>query len=294
MQFYQLSPASFTYRLVLLALAMVVSSSFSAVGEEPSVKGNSASRKKRPMDMRELAKLKQLIKSTIGKREVGETEVEEVTSELELEDIPSKPWGRILLHGQFETTEVSNCWTDTTFVAAELEIREGGGMLFGSLSQHSDAANNAPLFHLTGPRCGTSDQGPVVTERESIEIRALGYYDKVDQGYYFMLEPDDVSHWTLVSGGDVGVASWMKFYLPHMYSSTVDTGGFAGFFLSDDQFSQKTTLFFSGTVEGTGAKTRGSIAVRLTKDTGTKSDLTEMLDAADYDRVQKWLSNEQK
>lgn len=202
-----------------------------------------------------------IVEDALSSGEVAETIRDQ---DLKIEK-DSKYWGVVSVFGKFSTTEVSGCWTDRTFLTLNVELFEVNGMLVGRMSKESQTGSNAPLFHNTGPRCGNSDQGPVVTERESIEVLALGYHSKKEKGIHLMLEASDMSHWTLKSGGEVGPGgSWMQFYLPHMHAeSGSDAGGFAGMFVSDEQIKSGKSLMFSGEVRGSGANTQGSVVLHF-------------------------------
>ncbi|MFK7821713.1 MAG: hypothetical protein AB8G99_23585 [Planctomycetaceae bacterium] len=181
-------------------------------------------------------------------------------------------WGQMQIYGIFDTTEISGCWTDTSHLSATVKIYKQGRMLIGEMQP----PGSIPLYHHTGQRCNNSDQGPMITDSKSVKIRMLGYLDRSVKtendkqakgentrkgGYYFMLEPNDRTRWTLASGGDIGTTSFLRAYLPHMYSSTTSTGGLSGMFITEKQMQSKTPLTFRGTVTGSGAKTKGIVGV---------------------------------
>jgi len=190
-------------------------------------------------------------------------EVADTLAQLDLKvDKSATFWGTLSVFGIWETEEVSHCWKDQTNLAPDLELWQSQGLIFGHLTQASrKGGTEAVLFHNTGPRCAGSDQGTIVTERDSIEILALGYHSSEEKGIYLMLEPYDITHWTLKSGGDIGAGSWMQFYLPSMYATHTATGGFSAMFVSDSRIKQGTAIYFRGHVSGTGGNTSGEVAL---------------------------------
>lgn len=174
-----------------------------------------------------------------------------------------RKWGMIRLHGRLSTTEISGCWTDVTTVQMHIELYEKTSGKRGLLVGRRDRAQSAEvLLHQTGARCRNSDQGPMVTENDSCEIRVLGYRDDDAGGYTLMLEGSDRTHWTLRSGGEIGVASFMNAYFPYL-NANAKTGGLGGLFISDQQIKTHQPLTFKGTVTGSGATTIGSVAVQF-------------------------------
>lgn len=198
------------------------------------------------------------------KKNPNPNEVADTIKEGGLEiDSDDRKWGMIWVTGRLSTTEISQCWTDTTVVQMHIELYEKIPAQQGLLVGRRDQSQTAPVLqHITGTRCRNSDQGPMVTDDKSCEIRVLGYRDDKAGGYTMMLEGSDKTRWTLRSGGDIGVASFINAYFPHL-NADQKTGGLGGLFISDEQIKKHQPLIFKGKVTGSGATTIGSVALQF-------------------------------
>ncbi len=214
------------------------------------------------------------VESTENSETQEDSEVAETIEALKLADKMSEQtrFGTLRLDGVFATTEISGCWTDVSVVSGGVEIHQVGKMLFGISDQ-------VIIHHDTGARCGTSDQGPMVTDTGTAKLYALGFEDEEEGGYTLMLEGTDRTHWTLKSGGEVGTASFLRFYTPHLYADA-KTGGFGGFTITHDQVANTQHLLFKGEVAGSGSRTNGRMAVilRLGTDAITEAESKAQVD----------------
>ncbi len=193
------------------------------------------------------------------------TEVRDTIQKLNLKvGSGQQPIGVMAVTVRFSATEISGCWTDESLATINIKLYESGKLIWG-------VSQNASLLHSMGHKCTTnSDAGPMVTDAGSVKCYALGYRE-VSGGITMMLEATDVTHWTLLSGGEVGSTSMLGMYFPQLLGDTV-TGGLTGFSMTKEQIAELQHLTFKIDTSGTGARVKGHAAVLLELSGGKTTD----------------------
>ncbi len=223
------------------------------------------------------------IKSSSEQTEVFETLQ---AGGIEIDHAKEKPIGYLSIRGNFSTTEISGCWMDQTLVQSNARIYKKQIGKRDVLVVIEEGDWGPVISHNTGARCGVSDQGPMVTDPGSSKMLALGYYDPKADTYTMMLEGSDVTHWTLTSGGEVGAASFLKFYLPDMRNT--DAGSLSAFSVSKKQAASGETVFFKGKVTGPGSTTVGVVGLMFSLGESTPSEDMETQERFFADVGQQW------
>lgn len=166
-------------------------------------------------------------------------------------------WGGVDLYGTFVTEEVSGCWTDTSTLFLQLDVYVVDGVLIGV--RVPERGDNAALTHSAGPRCGSSDQGEVITDDESIDVRLVGYHDTDTDRYGFLLAPTDATTYRLASGGEIGTLSFLATYLPSLQAPLV--GSVTAMSVDAPTVEGDGHVLFFGELGGSGSTTTSTLVV---------------------------------
>lgn len=179
-------------------------------------------------------------------------------------------WGHVDLYGRFRTAEVSGCWVDEATLFLEIDVYSVDGVLIGIRSP--ERGGNAALTHEPGDRCAGSDQGQVVTDDESIDVRLVGYRDTEENRYGFLLAPSDDTTYLLASGGSIGTLSYLRTYLPSLQAPAI--GAATAVYVDAPTVDGNGHVLFQGERPGASSTTTGVLTMGFR---GPNDDLTDTL-----------------